>query len=1012
MKYKPTTEVIPQSGRQEINDKIIYLIENQKTEQFGIAQNDVFNSYTGVGGLHGFKLNDYDNYYEYSAAKKEIDNGQHFTPALFADFLMKCLSPDGHDIIMDLTGGAGVFINSAPTEHNFYMNEVDIKAVKVAKYLYPEANITYGDIRSYQPELKADIVVGNPPFNLKWQHNKNEYLSQLYYCIRAGELLNPGGILALIVPNSFLADDFSDGGMIKEVEKYFSFVCQFKLPADAFRAMGVDCFPTKIVIFQRRSEHIDFISYRTEMTALDGFDDRQAKEIYEKFIKPIVETKNKLKNKLFLEALHGDDKIETDRFNYVVRKHLYQIRVHPVTSKKYAACLAYVEKYRTQKQPEGMKYEEWVKVRITPNKVVSYLKRVLSEQSKKPECDEIQLVKTDNVLKLKAYSRKMSALLKKSTTVAVAPINDLVAHNQYPFEDGRYRKLISRKRRAYEAQIQDYGEIIPDESIVGFLRNVVIYDSVNEEEIKLNDVQINDTAKILSKPYGFLQWEQGSGKTISGIAQHMYRSEYNNIFCTVIVSTAISIKNNWNEVLKSYGVDHIQITQMSDIEKIRLGQIVLITLNMVNKYERQLKRFVRTKGQKIFLLYDESDASTSMDSKRSKAVKNCFRRVKYKTLMTGTSTRNNINEFFSQLELLYNNSVNMLCECDEVYYRDRKENDELKSKRNDDIYKPFPAYKKGYSLFQQCFLPEKITVFGVGQNTQDIYNADALKRILDYTVITRTFEEVTGKRIYEIQQELCKMSGPEKEVYRTAIEEFYKLEYMFSKTGNTRKDAMLKILNQLITLLRICAAPQTLNEYQSDKLPPKFERVLSLIGERPEERVAIGVRHVSVVEAYAKEIRELYHGRPLFVVTGDKTSLKQRRDIIKELEKTKDGILLSTQQSLSCAINCDCVDTCIIPELFWNNAAMSQYYFRFIRYNSTRFKKVIFVTYENSIESNLLQMIMAKEKLNLFMKNQTMDGDEIQEKFGIDFDILQMLMSKERDDKGHIHIRWGEQKIS
>jgi hypothetical protein len=353
----------------------------------------------------------------------------------------------------------------------------------------------------------------------------------------------------------------------------------------------------------------------------------------------------------------------------------------------------------------------------------------------------------------------------------------------------------------------------------------------------------------------------------------------------------------------------------------------------------------------------------------------------------------------------------MLSECEQVYYRDRKDNDVLKSEHNSLYYKPFPAYKEGFNLFKQCFLPEKITVFGVGQNTQDIYNAEALKTMLDYTVITRTFEEVTGKRIYSIQQEICKMSKAEKTIYKTAIKEFYKLDYLFRKTGNTRKDSMLKILNQLLTLLRICAAPQTFNEYKSDKLPPKFERVISLLGSRGNERIAIGVRHISVAENYAKAIREAYPDRPLFVVTGEKTSLKKRRDIIKDLERTENGILLSTQQSLSCAINCDCVDTCIIPELFWNNAAMSQYYFRFIRYNSTRDKRVIFVTYENSIESNLLQMVMAKEKLNLFMKNQSAENDEIEEKFGIDFDILNMLMSKERDEKGNVQIRWGEQKI-
>jgi hypothetical protein len=130
------------------------------------------------------------------------------------------------------------------------------------------------------------------------------------------------------------------------------------------------------------------------------------------------------------------------------------------------------------------------------------------------------------------------------------------------------------------------------------------------------------------------------------------------------------------------------------------------------------------------------------------------------------------------------------------------------------------------------------------------------------------------------------------------------------------------------------------------------------------------------------------------------------------MEQTDNGILLSTQQALSCAVNFDCIDTCLIPELFWNNAAMSQYYFRFIRYTSTRFKNVYFITNSYTIESNLLKMVMVKEKLNLYMKSQHMDDSEVEEKFGISVDLLSMLSRKEYDKDGHVVVRWGEQNVA
>lgn len=85
---------------------------------------------------------------------------------------------------------------------------------------------------------------------------------------------------------------------------------------------------------------------------------------------------------------------------------------------------------------------------------------------------------------------------------------------------------------------------------------------------------------------------------------------------------------------------------------------------------------------------------------------------------------------------------------------------------------------------------------------------------------------------------------------------------------------------------------------------------------------------------------------------------------------------------------------------------------RFVRYTSTEWKDIYFVTCAGSIESNQMQMVLAKEKINLFMKGQDADLDEIYERFGVDYDLLAMLMYQEEDDEGNLHIRWGQQKIS
>ena len=136
-------EPIPQEARQELNDKILYLVDQDLAEQSGISREDIYNAYTGDGGLHGLKRSDFSNYHEYAEAKKEIENGQFFTPPALCQFIMEALSPAMDETVADLTSGIANFCNFMPLEANFYGCELDIKSHKVAHYLYPAANLEH-----------------------------------------------------------------------------------------------------------------------------------------------------------------------------------------------------------------------------------------------------------------------------------------------------------------------------------------------------------------------------------------------------------------------------------------------------------------------------------------------------------------------------------------------------------------------------------------------------------------------------------------------------------------------------------------------------------------------------------------------------------------------------------------------------------------------------------------------------------------------------------------------------
>ena len=282
-----------------------------------------------------------------------------------------------------------------------------------------------------------------------------------------------------------------------------------------------------------------------------------------------------------------------------------------------------------------------------------------------------------------------------------------------------------------------------------------------------------------------------------------------------------------------------------------------------------------------------------------------------------------------------------------------------------------------------------------------------MKKIIDKTIITKTFEDVVGKKIYTIHQHTVKFNEAEKNLYYKAINEFYSMKYLFTSTGNPRKDRMLEIIQQINLLLNICKHPQTFNEYYSEELPSKYKEVLKMVNIWQNAYVAIGCRSLKEVDCYYNMLIE-NTDRKIFVITGS-TSMQERKNIVKELKETGNGILLSTQQSLSSSISINFVNKVIITALSWNLSTLSQYYFRFIRYNSTDLKEVHFITYANSLESNLLALISSKENLNNFMKNS--EETDIESELGINFDLINMLLTKEKDTDGKTYINWGQQEI-
>uniref|UniRef100_A0AB33JJR8 Helicase ATP-binding domain-containing protein n=1 Tax=Prevotella sp. GTC17262 TaxID=3236797 RepID=A0AB33JJR8_9BACT len=998
--YKIIPQRIPQDKRAEINEKILFCIDKGKND---IPQESVYNCYTGIGGLHNLHKADFSNYSEYAEAKKEFEMGQFFTPHEICRDMVEMLAPNPSEMILDMCCGMGNFFNHLPNPHNTYGFDIDAKAVTVARYLYPDAHIEQCDISRYLPEQRFDVIIGNPPFNLKIDFR----LSQEFYMEKAYDVLNPAGLLMMVVPLSFLQNEFWEKTRVGIVNEHFSFIGQTRLEANAFEQAGVQNFNTKIMVFLRQSRHIEMQPYKS--------DEFLTKEELKARIAEARAMKSSRRIELMRET-HFMDKAEMEHFEYKIAKYLYELKVHEALRRHLDKAVALVAKFRNQKPPEGcsaVEYKEWERRRLTSAKVLGIIRRYIAGQNTIPR-KEVALVKTSYGFKLKQYAPR---LLDKVEHRAVS-MNDLVLGvaelpaMPIPTEKQQRQmrsamKLIARKRRQFDIQSPDFSTMQPDVSIARYLDDATFINK-DHATCRFTRLQKHDLNMVLQKRYALLNWQQGSGKTAAVYHWARYLLKQRKVRNVFILAPAIATNMTWIPFLTMNGEQFRMIHCKADLETVREGMFLVVSLSMLAKLKRPLMRFNKKHSRKTCLVFDESDEITNPTSQRTRHVLCIFRRLPYKILATGTTTRNNITELYSQFELLYNNSANMICHCANIY----RENRDKTIEGSDNPYrgKPFPAYR-GHVLFKACHCPGKATVFGIEKQNQDVYNKDELFGLIAKTVITRKFKDFAGEK-YRIRTHSVTPSDGEREVYRIIIEEFFRIcELYYNSTGDSRKDAGLRLIRQIKLLIKACSLPHLIEGYFGDDYPGKTRYIASMISRIP-GKVAVGCTSLAALDLYEKSIGERFPDRPVFIIKGD-VSFRKRQAIVSAFDSSVNGILICTQQSLKSSVNIPTCNDVILESLQWNIPKMEQFYFRFIRLDSEQLKNVHFVTYEDSVEQNLMALVLTKERLNEFIKTgEVKRKSEIFEEFDITMSVIDSLLVRNQDSEGKVRITWGSQRIT
>ena len=998
--YAIIPQQIPRDKRAEVNEKILFAIDSGKDL---IPKESIYNCYTGIGGLHNFKQADFSSYHRYAEAKKEFEMGQFFTPHELCRSMVEVLSPTSSEMVLDMCCGMGNFFNHLPNLHNTYGFDIDGRAVTVARHLYPEAHIEKCDIQQYRPEQRFDVIIGNPPFNLKFDCK----LSQEYYMDKAYDVLNPAGFLMVIVPVSFMQSEFCEKTRVANINSCFSFVGQTKLNPDAFDSMGVHNFSTKVMVFLRRSRHIEMQPYNAdEFIPMEELKDR-------------VRKTRAMKQRIRIDLMRETNRIdreELEAFEYRLSKYMYELKAHAVLNRHIEKAEALVSKFRNQKPPENatnQQIKDWERKKLTTGKVLGIIRKYITSQHSVPR-KEVALVKTSYGFKLKPYAPR---LLDKVTHKA-ASINDLIlGRAELPVpetvtESNRLQiraaeKLIRRKQKQYEMQNLRFADMEEDVNLKEYLDRSTFINK-DGEACEFTALQKHDLNLVLQKRYALLNWQQGSGKTAAVYYRARFLLKFRKVRNAIILAPAIATNMTWIPFLSVNRERFRVIRAESDLTNVPEGMFLVVSTSMLGKLRRGLVRYVKQTSRKLCLVFDESDEITNPTSQRTRNILCIFRRLKYKILDTGTTTRNNIAELYSQFELLYNNSVNMVCWSPQVYHENKER--EIEEENNTDYGTPFPAFR-GHVLFRACHCPGKATVFGIEKQNQDVYNKEELSELIGKTVITRKFRDFAGEK-YKIQTHTVSPSDGEREVYRVIIEEFCRIcELYYNSTGDAKKDAGLRLMRQIKLLIKACSVPHLIEGYSGDGIPNKTKYIEKLVRKIP-GKVAVGCTSIAAFDLYENHLRKCFPDRPVFVVKGD-VAFKRRQNIVTEFDSTINGILICTQQSLSSSVNIPACNQVILESLQWNIPRMEQFYFRFIRLDSKEMKDVHYVTYEDSVEQNLMALILTKERLNEFIKTgEVKEQSEIFEEFDITMSVIDSLLVRTQDHEGKIHISWGSQRIA
>ena len=200
---------------------------------------------------------------EYAAARSSTLNAHYTSPVVIRsiyDAVEKMGFRSGN--ILEPSMGVGNFFGVLPDSmagSRLYGVELDSITGRIAKKLYPQADITVAGFETTDRRDFYDLAVGNVPFgqykvNDK-AYNKLGFSIHNYFFAKAIDQVRPGGVVAFVTSRYTM--DSKDSTARKHMAERADLLGAIRLPNNAFRANAGTDVVSDIIFLQKRDRPID-----------------------------------------------------------------------------------------------------------------------------------------------------------------------------------------------------------------------------------------------------------------------------------------------------------------------------------------------------------------------------------------------------------------------------------------------------------------------------------------------------------------------------------------------------------------------------------------------------------------------------------------------------------------------------------------------------------------------------------------------------------------------------------